>query len=418
MQMHRREFLKAGVSAGLLTTVGASCAAPKTSGNVSLTQLDRVLNNPVLEKKYFKNPVKIRSMELFRNKKTYFVKVTSEDGAEGYAVSHPSKMAIMFPILLKQVFPSFIGKDARNLEQILEEVYLYKSNYKMQGQPFWIPVASAEFAVLDLLGRIAGKPVGDLFGGVKRHDIAVYRANNHRGKTAEESVELIKKSVEKSGAKAVKYKIGGRMRKNKDFPPHRSEKLIPLVRKALGDEIVIYADSNGSYDAREAIRIGKMLEETRVSFYEEPCPFDHYRETKEVADALEIPIAGGECENSIYRFRWMIHSNTLQVVQPDLFYFGGFVRSVRVAKMAEAAGIPCTPHISGGGLGYVYMLHFASCVPDPGPYQEFKGSTTVPLICETSSLQSENGLVRVPSGPGWGVDLDPDFVKNAELARV
>jgi len=102
--------------------------------------------------------------------------------------------------------------------------------------------------------------MGELIGGVHHPKIAVYRANNYRGKSAEESIEKIKEYVAKSKAKAVKFKVGGRMSKNADYPPGRTEKLIPMVREAFGDEMTIYADSNGSYDAKEAIRIGKIIE--------------------------------------------------------------------------------------------------------------------------------------------------------------
>ena len=77
-------------------------------------------------------------------------------------------------------------------------------------------------------------------------------------------------------------------------------------------------------------------------------------------------------------------------MQPDLLYFGGLIRSIKVARMAAVASIDCTPHISGGGLGFLYIAHFASCVPN--------------IV---------DGRLKVPSGPGLGVELDPDFLKRA-----
>ena len=92
---------------------------------------------------------------------------------------------------------------------------------------------------------------------------------------------------------ALKFKVGGRMSNNADYPPGRTEKLIPLVRERFGDDMVIYADSNGSYTADEAIRIGKIMEEYRYDFYEEPVPLDWYEETLEVTKAVRIPVAVG-----------------------------------------------------------------------------------------------------------------------------
>ncbi len=82
--------------------------------------------------------------------------------------------------------------------------------------------------------------------------------------------------------------------------------------------------------------------------------------------------------------------------------------------MAEAAGMPCTVHMSGAGLGYLYVLHFASYVNDPGPHQEFKGTSNIPVTCETSSLECVDGVMRVPTGPGFGVTIDPSYLRQAE----
>lgn len=412
--MTRREFIRVSGFGALGVGMGSSSALERSSERVSEAELERISQQRVLKRELFDRPIRIAAMELFHRDGEYIVRVRSEDGAQGYAVSNRAHMGRLYPIFTKMVAPFFIGKDTRDLDVLIDGIYNHDSYYKYQGLAFWVCVASAEFAILDLLGRVAQKPVGELVGRVYRREIAVYRANNYRGKSAEESVELIKKNVEETGAKATKYKLGGRMG-NPEVPPGRSEKLIYLVRKVLGDDIVLYADANGSYDVKEAIRIGWMLEETNHSFFEEPCPFDHYGWTKQVADTLTIDIAGGEQDSSLWLFRWMIANDVVQVVQPDLFYFGGFVRCIRVARMAEAAGIPCTTHISGAGLGYLYMLHFASCIPNPGPYQEFKGvNRKIPFECSTSTLEAKEGVVRVPSGPGWGIELDPDYLAGAE----
>ena len=415
MKATRRDFLKSTLGAGILAAT-PGCFRGTDRPKTTVSQLDNAAAAPVLKTEFFTSPVNIASVELLRNGTNLFVRATSSDGATGIAMTNNARMSFLYPILVQRVAPYFIGKDARNLDALIDGVYVHESNYKLQGLAFWIPVASVEFALLDLLGNISGRPVGELLGGVVRRDVTVYRANNHRGKTAEESVKLIARSVEETGARAVKFKIGGRMSKNADFPPGRTEALIPLVRKVLGDEMTLYADANGSYDAPKAIEIGRLLEAANVAFFEEPCPFDYLEETKQVANALTIPIAGGEQESSLRRFRWMIHNDCVQVVQPDLHYFGGFIRSIRVARMAAEAGIPCTLHMSGSGLGYLYMLHFASCVQNIGPYQEYKGeSTDIPVSCDTSSLESRNGIVRIPSGPGLGITFDPDFVKKAQV---
>ena len=203
------------------------------------------------------------------------------------------------------------------------------------------------------------------------------------------------------------------MSRNVDIPPYRTERLIPLIRKTFGDEMTIYGDANSSYDAKHAISLGHMMEDQGYGFFEEPCPFDDLWETKKVADALTLPVAGGEQEFSLRRFQWSILNRAVDIAQPDLHYGGGLIRATKVARMAAAMGMTVVPHMSGGGLGYVDVVHYASFTPNIGPFMEFKGDASIPVECATSSLKCENGSVRCPTGVGFGVTIDPDFVKTA-----
>jgi len=411
MDPKRREFLCRSAVVGA-AAVGSTIGATERP-RPSLEQLDQAAAAPVLRVDSLTSAAIIQSMELLRNGRTFLVRVRTRDGAEGLSVANGSRLAEAYPIFLNRVAPFCVGKDARQWEDHLWELYRYNSNYKFQGLAFWVCVAAAEIAVLDLLGKLAGKSIGELLGGVQRRDIEVYRASGNRGNRPLEEIDFLRKLVAETGARAVKFRLGGRMSKNADSLPGRSESLIPLVRKTLGDEFALYADSNSSYDAKNAIRIGRMMEEQRYGFFEEPCRFDHLEETKQVADALSIPVAGGEQEFSHWRFRQMIFHQMVDIVQPDLHYYGGLVRTVRVARMAHRAGMLCTPHMSGSGLGYLDVAHLVSCIPNPGPHHEFKGNTRLPVHCDSSSLKCEGGIVRVPNGPGYGIEIDPDFVRRA-----
>ena len=183
--------------------------------------------------------------------------------------------------------------------------------------------------------------------------------------------------------------------------------------------MALYADANGFYSVEEAIRVGKLLEENRYGFFEEPVMFDWHEETRQVADALALPIAGGEQEYSLHGFRWLIANDALEIVQPDTYYFGGMIRSLQVARMAAAFGKSCTPHMSGGGLGFLYMAHFVSALPNATPHHEFKGlRTSVPFECRTSPLKVVGGRIKVPTGPGFGVDIDPAWVGKHQVVTA
>lgn len=185
--------------------------------------------------------------------------------------------------------------------------------------------------------------------------------------------------------------------------------------------MTIYADANGSYDIEEAVRIGKIMEAHSINFFEEPVPFDWYEETRKITKQLQLPIAGGEQEPSLWNFRWLIGNHALDIVQPDIFYFGGMIRSMKVARMGHVRKMPCIPHISGSGLGYLYMLHFVGALPNAGPYHEFKGfNNEVPFECPTSDLKIKDGKIKVPNGHGTGIMIDPDYIarhKKLEFTR-
>jgi len=419
---NRRGFI-AGALVGGAGAALPGCAAPRAvaappafSPKENYAKLDEVLKQPVLKRQLFSTPVIIETLEMLRLDDSFLCRVRSKDGAVGISVANNSQQRSLYPIQVNRLQPFFLGKDARDLEALLEEVYVYQSNYKLQSLALWVPLATIEFAILDMLGRIANKSMGQLFGDIHNPKVAVYRANGERDVTAEAVMANLKKQVVDSEAKALKIKIGGRM-SHVEYPAGRSEKLIPMVRKEFGDQMVCYADSNGSYDVAEGIKFGRLLEEYKFAFYEEPVPFDWYEETKAVTDAVSIPVAGGEQEASMHAFRWLIANDALDIVQADMYYFGGFIRSMKVARMAAAAGKVHTPHISGG-LGYLYMIHFVSAIPNAGPYHEFKGlSQTVPFECKTSSLKTEDGVVTVPTGPGSGIEIDPAFIKKHTIVK-
>lgn len=413
MDTERRKFIKKATLASTLGALGVNTLS-KAKGKLNEIQeeeIDKALKAPVLITTNLTSPVWIKSIELLRKENNFICRVKSNDGAEGISVSNNMQMKDLYPIFIHRIQPFFIGKDARDWERLLDEVYVYQSNYKLQSLALWVPLATLEFAVLDLLGKLANKSIGEMLGKIHHPKIAVYQANNFRGKSAEESVDLIEAQVRSTGAKALKFKVGGRMSNNQDFPKGRTEALIPMVRDRFGPKMVIYADSNGSYTVEEAIRIGKIMEDYGYDFYEEPVPFDWYEETLKVTNAIKIPIAGGEQEPSMRNFRWLIKNDALDIVQPDIFYFGGMIRAMKVANMAATKGKTCTPHISGSGLGYLYMMHFVSALPNAGPYHEFKGfNHEIPLVNSSSSLSSVNGMVEVPTGPGLGITLAPAFI--------
>jgi len=430
MKTSRRKFISAAVagSVGLGMMPLASCKSLKQPCitpeilKERYSKLDEIIRQPVLKRELFTNPVIIETVELLRYRNNFLCRVRSKDGAEGISVGH-STMSTLFPIFLRNLQPFFVGQDARELDLILERVYIYNFNFRYNGISLGIPLATIEFAILDMLGHIAGKPVAELIGKIHNPEVGIYVATEFREKPLEEHIDLIKKEVAKYDAKALKIKIGYQYAGTKDIHyqgiPGKTEKLIPLVREIYGEEMALYADSNGYYDVEGAIRAGRILEENKYLYFEEPVMYDHFEEIKAVADALDIPVANGEQDQSFVHFRWLLANDGIEIVQPDSYYFGGMIRSMKVALMAHAFGKECVPHMSGGGLGFVYNTILVSALPNAGAHHEFKGlDTAVVFECPTSPLKVVNGKIKAPTGPGMGVNIDPDFIKKHELVTM
>ncbi len=410
--LSRRDLLK-------ITAAGAVSAA--VSGNLLRAgETGRLI--PDYEKPMFdlpgriREPVIVESIELLKRGGTYFVRIRSKSGVVGLIQTKQIEQFVL--IFEKLVAPHFIGKDARQIEALVDEVYV--ANYKMAGLPFWCPVAYVEQSVLDLLGKVSGKSVGELLGGVVRKEIPVYLSGSARNTTAEEEVDIYLRGIEGTDCKAAKFKIGGRMSRNLDTYPGRTETLLKLARKRLGDSITLYADANGSYSAQKGIEVGRMLESLNFTFFEEPCPWEELSETQAVTKALTIPIACGEQDSSLWRFQWMIENGVMDIVQPDINYNGGLIRAIRVARIAAKAGMKIVPHNTQTGAASVNILQFASCTPNIGSFMEYPWrQPQQPQDWFTPNFIIKNGRLPVPNGTGFGVQFDPDYISQAEVvARI
>jgi L-alanine-DL-glutamate epimerase-like enolase superfamily enzyme len=432
MKTNRRNFLSTAALAGGIAAISplSSCgsAGKSQSSYPDYSTLDRALQIPVLKRELFPSPVIIETLELLKDRSNFICRVRSKDGAEGISIGHPFISKSGYPMFMDSLYSLFIGKDARDLDSLI--IGAAEQNVKRQGIPLCVQIATIEFAILDMLGNIADKPIGQLIGDIYHPEVAIYlgtRLPELRRLEPEESLELVKKDYLETKAKAIKIRagVGDNSGSDRDNAPGRTEKLIKMAREMFGDDMVLMIDGNGTYSVKAAIRIGKILEEYKYYFYEEPVPWDWYEEQKQVAEGLNITMAGGEEEFGMHAFRWLIANNAFDILQPDLFYFGGMIRAMKVARMAEAAGKTVTPHMSEGGLGYLYMLHMVSATSNADKYHEFKmfetkdaNGTIIPIQSKTEPFSSVNGIVKVPTGSGLGIIIDPDYIKTHEIVKM
>jgi len=428
MKTNRRSFISTALTGGVAATAlplascgshGGTAETPELASRYA--RLDEILKQPVIKRELFPEPVIIENIELLRDRNNFLCRVRSQDGAEGISVGHPGINRLSWPVMYNLI-NRFKGQDARNLDDLIFMVS--QPGAKRAGVPERVQIATLEFAVLDMLGNIAGVPIGKLIGEIHHPRVAVYQGSRYgelRRLPAKEALELVQQDLLESKARAVKIRAGSgnQLGTDEDNTYRTTEELIRMARELFGDEMVLMIDGNGSYSREEAIRIGRMLEEYNYYFYEEPIPWDWYEEQKAVADVLDIPMAGGEEEFRMRAFRWLIANDAFDIVQPDQFYFGGIIRSMKVARMAAEFGKSVVPHMTTGGLGYLYMLHFVSACPNAGEYHEFKlfatrdaNGNNIPIESKAEPFTSEDGLITVPTGSGLGLIIDQDYIKT------
>src|SRR5438270_7665124 len=213
MHVNRRKFITGATAAGA-ASLGAGTRKAKTSRAPSLAELDRAAALPVLKRDGLTSPVIIDSIRLLKKDRDYLIHVRSKDGAEGVSLVNPPRGEFIGPILRQNIVPVVKGKDARDWDNLLWELYRAKDNYKLYGLLYWSAQACVEFAVLDMLGRIARKPIGAMVGDIVRQEVPFYIASGRRDTTPEQEIEYLKMLVDKSGAKAIKFRLGGRMSRN------------------------------------------------------------------------------------------------------------------------------------------------------------------------------------------------------------
>ena len=361
--------------------------------------------------RFVSSPLVLEALELYWiNRNEHLMVGRFAGGLTAYLPTN-KRFGDDLPLFTGRVLPYFLGQDLRFIEARIEACH--RANYKIVGLPFWNAVGTIEMLALEAIGQAAKKPVYDLVGGAKRREVAVYLSTRERTTTPEQEIdEFLVPRLERTGAKAIKLGIGGRMSRNVDAWEGRSEALIARARRVLGDGMTVIADANGSYDAKHGIEVGRMLERYGVWFFEEPCPFEEFEMTAQVTAALDIPTGGGEQDASAAKWRWMITNRMYDIVQPDLFYAGGFLRTLRIARAAAAAGMPCIPHAPRAHAGAATMLHFIAAIDKPGEFHEFSAKAALGdgAYDYAPRLTIRDGRIAVPDGPGFGLTYDVEGI--------
>lgn len=344
-----------------------------------------------------------------------FVRVHTDEGIVGIGECFRRQPTVIRAVVEDLLKPALLGKDPTDTTMRFDDMARAGSAQEMGGA-VWCAIAGLDIALWDIRGKAVNQPICELLGGMQRSKVRMYASSMRRDMTPLEEAQRAASFVERGYSG---YKLHSAVPGAMDDPGDYTIATVTEVRKAVGDDIDILVDVNGAYSVHHAMEIGKALEQLGVFHFEEPRPHYDLEGLAAIADALTIPIAAGEMIYTYYEYRDLIIRGKVDIIQPDIVKAPGFTEFERIAALCKAFGKPITVHNTQPTISTVAHLHFCAAHPDVVPYSQEYNIEPISIRDEVSVLKEPlevvDGYLDVPTGPGLGMELDEDALK--EMAR-
>ena len=356
----------------------------------------------------------IHSLETFTTNTVSVVRLTTDDGEQGFGQISPYNADIAADVFHRQIAPHALGADLADLETLVTSIP--EKNLKFPGSYVRRALCGLDTAVWDLRGKRSGAPVYALCDG-SGGSIAVYGSSMRRDIEPKAEADRLATLREENGYEAFKIRVGAShaVGTDEDEWPGRSEQLVESVRERLGPDVTLFVDANSAYTPEGALELDKTtLAPNDIAHFEEPCPYWELEWTKQVCDNAETTVAGGEQDCFLWQWKRIVDGPVVDIVQPDICYLGGFTRTRSVAQMAAEHGLPCRPHVANHSMLVPFTLHLLAAIDNAAPYLEY----SIEDHWGTGLLDPEpeitDGQIAVPSEPGWGMYVNSDWLDSAE----
>jgi D-galactarolactone cycloisomerase len=344
----------------------------------------------------------------YARRMSLIVEIVTDDGLVGWGECYgPARINAA---VVRELATFLIGQDPIRSEYLWHELY---ARYRDHGQKGTIiqGISGIDIALWDLKGKYFAQPIHRLMGGPVRDKVKAYATGLYRRDRPDHTVYLCEEALESRalGFQAMKLKVG--------FGVDDDARAVQAVRKAIGPQIGLMIDANHAYDAVEAIRLGRRIEQCDIGWFEEPVPPEDLDGHLAVKAALSIPIATGECEFTRIGFRGLLERRAADYIQPDLCAAGGLSECKKIADMALAYGVRFAPHVWGTGIAVAAAVQLLAVVADwtpPSlnpvePMLEFdRTEHPVRAALLATPVAPVDGYVTVPTGPGLGIEVNRD----------
>jgi galactonate dehydratase len=351
--------------------------------------------------------VRIETLPSTIGERTYvYVKVHTDEGIVGIGEAACSDKEKALVGAIDELRPYLEGANPFEIERLWS--LMYRHAFWRGGPVLCGALSGVEHALWDVKGKALGVPVYELLGGRYRHKVKVYTWID--GDTPEECAEQASR-LKETGWRALKFCPFEGCGTDFDIAHgKRVEAKMRAVRDAVGDDFGIGVDGHGRLNPVNAVEMAKRIEPYGAMFFEEPVLPEYPEAMADVRRVARIPIATGERLFTRYPFRDLLTRQAIDVLQPDLCTVGGIMEAHKIASMAEAFFVSVAPHNPLSPLSTVIALHLDTVIPN-FLIQETSDSPDRDKILTEPIEIVRDGYMVPPSGPGWGVDLNEDFLR-------
>jgi galactonate dehydratase len=360
--------------------------------------------------------MKIVSFELFKvTPRWLFLKVTTDEGIAGWGEPIVESRADTVRAAVEELSCYLLGKDPFRIEDHFQ--VLYRSGFYRGGPILSSAISGIEQALWDIKGKALGVPVYEMLGGLAREKIRVY---SWIGGDRPDSVADEARARMEAGFRAVKLNATSEL--NYIDSHQEIEKAVARVaaiRDACGPQFDVAVDFHGRVHRAMAKVLAKELEPYRPMFIEEPVLPEHAEALREISRHTTIPIALGERLYTRWDFKSVLTEGYVDVIQPDLSHAGGILEVRKIAAMAEAFDVAVAPHCPLGPIALAASLQVDACTPNAFIQEQSlgihynQGADLLDYLIEPSVFAYRDGCVAIPSGPGLGIEIDEEKVREA-----
>lgn len=343
-----------------------------------------------------------------------FLKIETDAGVTGWGEPVVEGRALTVEAAVKELGDYLIGKDPRLIED--HWTVMHRGGFYRGGPILMSAIAGIDQALWDIKGKALGVPVHELLGGKLRDSIKVYSwiGGDRPAEVAAGALEVVARGF-------LALKMNGteelQIVDSHDRIDAAVER-VAMVREAVGPNIGIAVDFHGRVHRPMARILVKELEPYRLMFIEEPVLSENREALKEIAALGSTPIALGERLYSRWDFKSVFEQGVVDIIQPDLSHAGGITECRKIAAMAEAYDVAVAPHCPLGPIALAACLQLDAVSYNCFIQEQSLGihynaaNDLLDYAANKDVFRYEDGYVAIPDGPGLGVEIDEDYVKE------